>query len=105
MRSLFIFVSSLAAVPVGPSRLRDSPRPRVRHRNPRHFPTPKVVRASGLVHGDGSLPIGPCFDSAGPGAHARPGRMAERPATKGKRLMRLAGMTARVATGYTTSRV
>jgi predicted unusual protein kinase regulating ubiquinone biosynthesis (AarF/ABC1/UbiB family) len=31
--------------------------------------------------------------------------MAERPATKGKRLMRLASMTARVATGYTTSRV
>ena len=31
--------------------------------------------------------------------------MAERPATKGKRLMRLASMTARVATGYTASRV
>ncbi len=31
--------------------------------------------------------------------------MAERPATKGKRLFRLASMTARVATGYTTSRV
>jgi predicted unusual protein kinase regulating ubiquinone biosynthesis (AarF/ABC1/UbiB family) len=31
--------------------------------------------------------------------------MAERPATKGKRLLRLAGMTARVATGYTASRV
>jgi predicted unusual protein kinase regulating ubiquinone biosynthesis (AarF/ABC1/UbiB family) len=31
--------------------------------------------------------------------------MAERPATKGKRLLRLASMTARVATGYTASRV
>lgn len=31
--------------------------------------------------------------------------MAERPATKGKRLIRLAGMTARVATNYTKSRV
>jgi predicted unusual protein kinase regulating ubiquinone biosynthesis (AarF/ABC1/UbiB family) len=31
--------------------------------------------------------------------------MAERPATKGKRLMRLASMTARVASGYTASRV
>ncbi|MCH9687980.1 MAG: AarF/ABC1/UbiB kinase family protein [Deltaproteobacteria bacterium] len=31
--------------------------------------------------------------------------MAQRPATKGRRLFRLAGMTARVATRYTTSRV